>query len=68
MSVSTGREQYWHLVMIFPNKNFILSLPSTELTETGQQSTLKHVTLLFDKLTELAKQFYYVIKKVTILK
>lgn len=38
LSTPTG-EQYWNLVKAFPNKNFVLELSETELTDVILQST-----------------------------
>ena len=61
-------EQYWNLVFSFPSKDFVLDLSPSELAEVIRQSTSKRisekrVTLLSDKLTELAKQSYCAVKK-----
>ena len=60
--------QYWNLVSSFPSKDFVLDLSPSELAEAIRQSTSKRisekrVTLLSDKLTELAKQSYCAVKK-----
>ncbi|MDK6900710.1 IS110 family transposase, partial [Streptococcus agalactiae] len=52
----------------FPSKDFVLDLSPSELAEVIRQSTSKRisekrVTLLSDKLTELAKQSYCAVKK-----
>ena len=67
LSAPTG-EQYWNLVFSFPSKDFVLDLSPSELAEVIRQSTSKRisekrVTLLSDKLTELAKQSYCAVKK-----
>ena len=67
LSAPTG-EQYWNLVSSFPSKDFVLELSPSELAEAIRQSTSKRisekrVTLLSDKLTELAKQSYCAVKK-----
>lgn len=67
LSAPTG-EQYWNLVCSFPSKDFVWDLSSSELAETIRLSTSKRisekrVTLLSDKLIELAKQSYCASKK-----
>ena len=67
LAAPTG-EQYWNLVSSFPSKDFVLDLSPSELAEVIRQSTSKRisekrVTLLSDKLTELAKQSYCAVKK-----
>lgn len=67
LSAPTG-EQYWNLVSSFPSKDFVLDLSPSELAEAIRQSTSKRisekrVTLLSDKLTELAKQSYCAVRK-----
>ncbi|MGT2833087.1 IS110 family transposase [Streptococcus halotolerans] len=67
LSTPTG-EQYWHLVMAFPCKVFVLSLTQSQLIDSIRQSTTKRISekrveYLTNKLTELAKQSYCAVKK-----
>lgn len=67
LSTPTG-EQYWNLVMVFPCKEFVLSLSQSDLYEIIRQSTSKRISekriaYLTDKLIKLAKQSFCAVKK-----
>ena len=67
LSTPTG-EQYWHIVMAFPSKDFVLNLGKEKLADIIHHSTSKRIsdkriTYLTDKLAQLAKQSYCAVKK-----
>lgn len=67
LSTPSG-EQYWHLVIAFPCKAFVLELNERDLSNIIRKSTSKRISekrivYLAEKLTELANQSYCAVKK-----